>query len=207
MKILIVDDHAIVREGVRRLLSLLPEAKVSEAENGTHALELFAQESPHVVILDINLDGGSGLEVLRRMRSADSGARVVMFSMHADPAYAHRALAAGALAYISKSAPAEELIEAVRKAAGGRRHVDHQMASQMALSPAGADPLDSLTNREAEILRLLGEGKSITDIASTFGIAYKTVANTCTRLKEKLGVERTADLIRISVERARTNLG
>jgi two-component system invasion response regulator UvrY len=201
MKLLIVDDHDIVRQGVRRLLSILPDSEVSEAGTVEEGYEVYMREKPAVVVLDINLAGGSGLELLTRLRSADHDARVVMFSMHADPAYANRALRSGALAFVGKSASADELIEAVKAASAGRRYIDKRLASDMVLNPVEGDPLQSLTNRETEILRLLGEGKSLNEIANTFGIAYKTVANTCTRLKEKLGVERTADLIRISLER------
>ncbi len=201
MKLLIVDDHDIVRQGVRRLLAILPDSEVSEAGTVEEGFEAYIREKPAVVVLDINLAGGSGLELLVRLRSADHDARVVMFSMHADPTYANRALRSGALAFVGKSASADELIEAVKSAASGRRYIDKRLASDMVLNPVEGDPLQSLTNRETEILRLLGEGKSLNEIATTFGIAYKTVANTCTRLKEKLGVERTADLIRISLER------
>jgi DNA-binding NarL/FixJ family response regulator len=201
MKLLIIDDHDIVRQGVRRLLSLLPDAEVSEADSAETGFEVYARERPDVVVLDINLAGGSGLELLTRLRSLDEKSRVVMFSMHADPAYANRALRSGAVGFVGKSASADELIEAVKAAADGRRYIDRRLASEMVLNPIEGDPLRSLTNRETEILRLLGEGKSLSEIANTFGIAYKTVANTCTRLKEKLGVERTADLIRISLER------
>lgn len=201
MKLLIVDDHDIVRQGVRRLLAILPDSEVSEAATVEEGFEAYIREKPAVVVLDINLAGGSGLELLVRLRSADHDARVVMFSMHADPTYANRALRSGALAFVGKSASADELIEAVKSAASGRRYIDKRLASDMVLNPVEGDPLQSLTNRETEILRLLGEGKSLNEIATTFGIAYKTVANTCTRLKEKLGVERTADLIRISLER------
>jgi DNA-binding NarL/FixJ family response regulator len=201
VKLLIIDDHDIVRQGVRRLLSLLPEAQVSEADSADAGFEVYARERPDVVVLDINLSGGSGLELLTRLRSLDEKSRVVMFSMHADPAYANRALRSGAVGFVGKSASADELIEAVKAAAEGQRYIDRRLASEMVLNPVEGDPLSTLTNRETEILRLLGEGKSLSEIASTFGIAYKTVANTCTRLKEKLGVERTADLIRISLER------
>jgi DNA-binding NarL/FixJ family response regulator len=201
MKLLIVDDHDIVRQGVRRLLSLLPDSEVSEAGTAEDGFDVYMREKPAVVVLDINLSGGSGLELLTRLRSADADARIVMFSMHADPVYANRALRSGALGFVGKSASADELIEAVKAAANGRRYIDKRLASDMVLNPVEGDPLSALTNREAEILRLLGEGKSLNEIARTFGIAYKTVANTCTRLKEKLGVERTADLIRISLER------
>jgi len=201
MKLLIVDDHDIVRQGVRRLLSLVPDSEVREADSAETGLDAYLAERPDVVILDINLAGGSGLELLTRLRNADSDARVVMFSMHADPAYANRALRSGAVGFVGKSASADELIEAVKCAASGKRYIDRRLASEMVLNPVEGDPLSTLTNRETEILRLLGEGKSLNEIANTFGIAYKTVANTCTRLKEKLGVERTADLIRISLER------
>lgn len=201
MKILVIDDHDIVRQGVKRLLALVPGAEVIDASTAEEGLAMFAQHRPAVVILDINLDGSSGLDTLGRMRLADPMARIVMFSMHADPAYANRALRAGAAGFVGKSSGAEELVEAVREAMAGRRYVDRRIAKEMALNPIEGDPLDLLTIRESEILRLLGEGKSLNEIAATFGIAYKTVANTCTRLKEKLGVERTADLIRISIER------
>lgn len=201
MKLLIIDDHDIVRQGVRRLLSLVPDSEVSEADSAEAGFEAYTREKPDVVILDINLAGGSGLELLSRLRSADDQARIIMFSMHADPAYANRALRSGAVGFVGKSAGADELIEAVRHAAQGKRYIDRRLASEMVLNPVEGDPLNSLTNRETEILRLLGEGKSLNEIAATFGIAYKTVANTCTRLKEKLGVDRTADLIRISLER------
>lgn len=201
MKLLIIDDHDIVRQGVRRLLSLLPDSVVAEAGTAEEGFDVYMREKPAVVVLDINLGGGSGLELLTRLRSADQEARVVMFSMHADPAYANRALRSGALGFVGKSASADELIEAVKAASTGRRYIDKRLASDMVLNPVEGDPLSSLSNRETEILRLLGEGKSLNEIAITFGIAYKTVANTCTRLKEKLGVERTADLIRISLER------
>jgi DNA-binding NarL/FixJ family response regulator len=201
MKLLIVDDHDIVRQGVRRLLSLVPDSDVYEANSAEAGYEAYMGQRPDVVILDINLADGSGLELLTRLKSADAQARVVMFSMHADPAYASRALRSGAVGFVGKSASADELIEAVKAAAAGQRYIDRRLASEMVLNPVEGDPLSSLTNRETEILRLLGEGKSLNEIANTFGIAYKTVANTCTRLKEKLGVDRTADLIRISLER------
>ena len=202
MKILVVDDHAVVREGIRRLLATISGADIHEASNSQEALTLCRSLVPDVVVLDINLDGSSGLELLRRLKSEETPARIVMFTMHSEPSYAMRALKAGAAGYVSKSADADELVTAVKKVAVGDRYLDRLMASDLVFSSAVTeDPLHKLSNREVEILRLLGEGKSFAEIASTFGIAYKTVANSCSRLKEKLGVERTADLIRLSVER------
>jgi two-component system invasion response regulator UvrY len=202
MKILIVDDHVVVREGVRRLLGTLPASEIIEASNAAEALSAFRKEQPDVIVLDVHLGDSSGLELLQRLKADDKNAKVVMFTMHADPSYAARAIRSGAMGYVSKSAGAEELIAAVENVSRGDRYVDRDMASDLVFGAAqGADPFEELSNREVEILRLLGEGKSLTQIASTFGIAYKTVANSCTRLKEKLGLERTADLIRVSIQR------
>lgn len=204
MKVLIVDDHAVVRQGVQRLLSSLPGAQVSEAGSPQEALSKFKSERPNVVVLDINLNAGSGLELLKRFQIENAASRIVMFSMHAEPIYASRAIKSGAFGYVSKSAGADELVTAVSKAASGERYVDPDTASKLALNLYPTeDPLQSLTNREVEILRLLGDGKSLSAIAETLGIAYKTVANSCSRLKEKLGLERTADLIRLSLETRR----
>lgn len=202
MKILVVDDHVVVREGVRRLLATLPDVQVIEAADARDALTEYRKALPDVVVLDINMDGSSGLEFLQRLRAHDKAARIVMFTMHDEPGYVARAIRAGAMGYVSKSAPAEELIAAVKQVAAGERYIARDLANSLAFGPNPAeDPYHNLSNREVEILRLLGEGKSIAQIAATFGIAYKTVANACSALKTKLGLERTADLIRLSLER------
>ncbi len=201
MKVLIVDDHAVVRQGVQRLLATIPGTLVLEAATAHEALALARKEIPDVVILDINLEGASGLELLRRLRIENPALRILMFSMHTEAIYANRALKAGAYGYVCKSAGSEELVTAVQRVAEGQRYLDSSMAGELVMSSVRSDdPLRKLTNREIEILRLLGAGRSFAEIAATFGIAYKTVANSCSRLKEKLGVERTADLIRLSVE-------
>src|SRR5262249_41776296 len=162
MKILVVDDHAVVREGVRRLLSTIPGAEIHEAADSHEAVSQTRAQSPDVIVLDINLDGASGLELLRRLRNEDEKARIVMFTMHSEPTYAMRALKAGASGYVSKSADAGELVTAVKKIAVGDRYLDRSMASELVFSSAtGEDPLHKLSNREVEILRLLGEGKSL----------------------------------------------
>lgn len=202
MKILVVDDHVVVREGVQRLLATLPDIEVIEVEDARDALTAYRKSLPSLVILDINLDGSSGLEFLQRLLVHDKSARIIMFTMHAEPSYVARAIRAGAMGYVSKSSPAEELIEAVNKVAAGERYIARALANSLASGPnSSEDPYHSLSNREVEILRLLGEGKSVAQIAATFGIAYKTVANSCTALKTKLGLQRTADLIRLSIER------
>jgi DNA-binding NarL/FixJ family response regulator len=198
MKILVVDDHVIVREGVRRLLAALPAEVIHEAETPFEALDAFRRHRPDVVVLDINLKGGSGLEVIRRLRADDPDARIVVFSMYSDLVYAHSAQRAGALGYVSKSAPSDELILAIRKAMAGEAHVDAETRGPE--GPEAPAPARKLSTRELEILHMLGEGQSLSDIAEGLGVAYKTIANTSTRIKEKLGVERTSDLIRFAVE-------
>jgi two-component system, NarL family, invasion response regulator UvrY len=201
MKILLVDDHTVVREGVRRLLAAMENMQVSEAATGQEALALFRKERPELVLLDLNLTGIGGLELLRRLLAEEETARIIVFSMHAEPIYAARALRLGARGYVSKSAGADELVTAVKRVAEGGRYVEREIASELALNQlSGEDPLKQLSTREIEILRLLGEGNSLTEIAETIGVAYKTVANTCSIIKSKLGVERTADLIRVSME-------
>ncbi len=196
-----MEDHAVLGVGVRRLLSTIPGSQIFEAATGHEALSIFRKQQPTVTVLDVNLNGASGLELLQRLKSESRTARIVMFTMHSEPSYAARAIRAGAMGYVSKSADAEELIAAVKKVAEGENYLDRELASVLAFTPAqSADPFSNLSNREVEIMRLLGEGKSLKQIASTFGIAYKTVANSCSRLKTKLGLERTADLIRLSLE-------
>jgi two-component system, NarL family, invasion response regulator UvrY len=201
VKILVVDDHVIVREGIRRLLAPLADLQITEAGSAAAAAELFRRERPDVVLLDLNLPQGSGLELLRRLLAEDRSARVLVFSMYADPLYVARALDAGARGYVSKGAGAEELVAAVRKVAAGGRYVERELAAQLVFSRSGGDdPLQSLTAREADIMRQLGEGKSLAAIAAALGVTYKTVANSCSVIKAKLGAERTADLIRIAIE-------
>jgi len=205
MKVLIVEDHAVVREGVSRLLGVHFSAAVLEAADVETALKIYAEHKPDIVLLDLNLTGVGGLEMLRRVLAIDPSAKVLIFSMHAEPAFASRAIKAGAKGYVSKSAPVEELVAAVRRVHEGGQYVDREMAAALVSAPGAAgDPLNVLTARELEILRLLGRGKSLTAIADALGVAYKTVANNCSHMKVKLGVERTADLIRLAVQNLET---
>jgi two-component system, NarL family, invasion response regulator UvrY len=207
VRLLVVDDHAIVREGVRRLLApeggkpALPDLTITEAASAQQAAELHRASRFDVVLLDLNLPGGSGLELLRRLRAMDPGVRVLVLSMYAEVLYVARALEAGARGYVSKAAGAGELLAAIQKVAAGGEYVERELAAQLlALSSRGEDPLQRLTAREADIMRQLGEGRSLAAIAAALGVTYKTVANSCSVIKTKLGAERMADLIRIACE-------
>ncbi len=201
LRLLLVDDHAVVREGVRRLLLDAGGIDIDEAASGQQALELSARERYDVVILDLNLEGLGGFELLSRLLK-DARQRIIVFSMHGEPLYAARAMRLGAKGYVSKSAAADELVAAVRRVADGGTYVERELANQLAsgVIARGGDPLQQLTTREIEILRLLGDGRSMSDIAAALRVSYKTVANTCSIMKSKLGLERTADLIRMSLE-------
>ena len=200
MKILLVDDHAIVRDGVRRLLETSMTAEILEATGAEQALQIVQDEQPDLVLLDLNLDGMGGLEFIPRAMRLNHPVRIIVLSMHAEPAYITQALKAGAMGYVSKAAAPEEIVTAVENVLAGRRYIEQDLKQR--LEPAGltaGDPLDKLTLRELEILRLLGRGESLAAIAESLGVAYKTVANTCTQMKHKLGLERTADLIRVAL--------
>jgi len=198
MKILIVDDHAIVRDGLTRLLASDGDHEVKPAASGREALILARSFKPDLVILDLNLPGLGGLELVRRLAQAENG-RILVLSMHAEPLYARRSLEAGAHGYVSKNAAPAELLTAVRRVAAGGRYVEAEIAQALALG-AGAEALDALSPRELEIMRLLAGGSSLAEIAEALGASYKTIANTCTLIKSKLGVARTADLVRLAIE-------
>ena len=186
MNILLVDDHAIVRDGLRRLLEATTGNTVFEAVDGQEALAQVAVRRIDLVILDLNLPGIGGLELLRRLMEA-SRARVLILSMHAEPLYAARALDAGAAA--------------VQRVGAGGRYVENEIAQALAFqvgSPGAA--VGQLSAREVEIMRLLAAGRGLAEIAEALGVAYKTVANTCSQIKSKLGVSRTADLVRLAIE-------
>jgi two-component system invasion response regulator UvrY len=200
MKVLLVDDHAIVRDGLKRLLADLDLGAILEAATGRAALDLARAERPELVILDLNLPDLGGLELLGRLLREDPSVRVLVLTMHAEPLYASRALQAGAKGYVSKAAAPAEITAAVRAVAKGEGFVEAKVAQAIALGGGARAPLDKLSLRDLETLRLLAEGKSLSEIAAALGVAYKTAANGCTQLKEKLGVSRTGELIRMAVE-------
>src|SRR6202050_2141464 len=200
MKILLVDDHAIVRSGLRNLLMSVANPQVSEAATGREAMLRLRQDRPDLVLLDLNLPGIGGLELLRKMLLEDKTTRILVLSMHAEPLYAARAMELGARGYLSKNASADELLTPVRRVLEGGRYIENEIAQELALQTATpAHGLRDLTERDLEIMRLLAEGMSLAEIADALGIGYKTVANACSHIKAKLGVTRTSDLVRMAM--------
>ncbi|HEX4177706.1 MAG TPA: response regulator transcription factor [Rhizomicrobium sp.] len=200
--VLVVEDHAIVRAGIRRLLGERGDIDVAEAATGEAALEQVGAKPFALVILDLNLPGLAGLELLRRIIRQAPGVPVLIFSQHTEAIYATRALETGARGFVSKNANPEELLDAVETILNGGVAIEKDVAAEMAAHDLAEDAyLRPLTERDLEILRLLSAGDSLSEIADKLGIAYKTVANTLSRIKEKLGVGQTSELIRIAVGR------
>jgi two-component system invasion response regulator UvrY len=200
MKILLVDDHEIVRSGLRNLLASVFDASISEAVNGREALLLLRRDRPDLVLLDLNLPGVGGLELLRRMLLEDKASRILVLSMHVESLYATRAIELGARGYLSKNTSSDELLTAVRRITEGGRYIESEIAQELALNKAmGGNPVRDLTERDLEIMRLLAEGMTIPEIASALGIGYKTAANGCSLVKARLGVTRTSDVVRLAM--------
>jgi len=200
MKILLVDDHEIVRSGLRNLLSAALDTEILEAATGRDALSLLRRDRPDLVVLDLNLPGIGGLELLRRMLLEHKETRILVLSMHAESLYAARAIELGARGYLSKNTSADELLTAIRRIAEGGRYIESEIAQELALGKVSAgDALRDLTERDLEIMRLLAEGMSLTEVADALGVGYKTVANGCSLIKARLGITRTSELIRLAM--------
>lgn len=206
-RILVVDDHAIVRSGIRRLLKEREGTDVLEAVNGEEALEAARTHALDLIVLDLNLPALGGLELLRRLVRTRPQLPILVFSQLAEAIYAARALEAGARGFVSKNAMPEELLEAVEAILAGGTAIEKDIQREMAIRDVMEDAyLKPLSERDLEILRLLAAGNTLSEIADKLGVAYKTVANTLSRIKEKLGVGQTSDLIRIAVSRGLADL-
>ena len=199
--VLLVDDHAVVREGYRRLLERGGNIDViGEADTADAALERFRELAPQVVVMDIALPGISGVEAMRRMLAEKPATRVLMFSMYEDAIFANRALQAGACGYVTKASAPNVLVEAVLTVARGKPYLSAEVAQALAQrnAIAAAAPADALSAREFEVLRLVVQGLSISDIAKTLGLMPKTVSNHQSAIKQKLGAESAVQLVRIA---------
>jgi len=200
LKVLLVDDHAVVREGYRRLLEREPDIEVvGEAGDATQACERAHALSPDVVVMDIALPGSSGIEAMRRMLAEQPQLRVLMFSMHDDAIFSSRALQAGALGYLSKTSAPEVLLQAIHAVSRGERYVSPDVADNIArsASSSGQSGLETLTAREFEVLRLLVQGETLKDIGKRLGLSEKTVANHQSAIREKLGAKNGMQLARL----------
>ncbi len=202
LRVVLVDDHAVVREGYRRLLERTSDIQVvAEAANGEDAYRLICDERPDVAVLDISLPGIGGIEVTRRVISRLPNQKILMFSMHEDTVFSSRALQAGARGYVTKSAAPEVLIEAVRLVAAGKLYISQEMAQELAMQmiPGREKPIDALSAREFEVFRLLVAGHTLQEISEIMHLSYKTVANYQSSIRQKLDVTNTAQVVRVAL--------
>jgi DNA-binding NarL/FixJ family response regulator len=202
MRILIVDDHRIVASGCRALFADDPDMVFLEASDAESGERVFVEQHPDICVLDINLPTVSGFELARRILRRDASARIIMFSMNDDPVFAARAIEVGARGYVSKAGDPNDLVEAVHEVGKGGVYLPLAMARSIAFAgPAFAQsPLSKLTSREMEIFRLLSAGKSLSEISWLVHSSYKTVANTSSIMRQKLGVRTSAELVRLAIE-------
>ncbi|GAB3676951.1 response regulator [Salinisphaera aquimarina] len=198
IKVLLVDDHSVVRAGYGRLLKLADDIEVAgEADSGERAYAACRQTDFDVIVMDLSLPGMSGIEATKRILSRYPGVRILVFSVHEEAIFVRRALAAGATGYISKRAVSDVLVDAVRAVASGQHYVDEQLGDYG--QTTATNPLASLSSREFEIFRLLASGANVNRIADELFLSPKTVANHTTRLRNKLGASGTADLTRLAI--------
>jgi DNA-binding NarL/FixJ family response regulator len=203
INVILADDHAVVRTGMRRLLDDYGDIMVvAEAENGDDAYTLFLEFQPDVLILDMDMPDSSGLATLARLIAREPSARVLMFSSKPEMTFAVQAISAGAKGYILKSSSAEDMVFAIRQLSRGKSYLSPEVAQEIAIHKLSAteNPIQSLTPREFEIFRLLAEGEEVDSIAERLKIGHKTVANYQTSLKQKLNISTPIQLVRLALK-------
>lgn len=203
-RVLIIDDHPIVLQGCRLILEDAGVCELMAAETAVAGYRQFRRNRPDMVIVDLSLNGSglAGLSLVRRLRAQAARMPILVFSMHSDPVIASRALEAGATGYLVKDTSAADLVDAFEKVRRGQPYISHDLALEVALlgTRGRAGVLGDLTPRELQALALLAEGKAYGQIAEELGVSYKTVANTCSQLKSKLGAGNLAELIHRAIQ-------
>jgi len=199
IRLLIADDHKIVRDGLKRILAATADLQVAdEAASGDEALKLVKANDYDVAVIDMSMPGLAGIDLIKRLKSEKPKLRLLVLSMHGEHQYAARALKAGASGYLNKDSAAEQLVTALRKIAGGGVHISDAAAAD--LLTAATSSHGALSDREFEVLRLLVEGLGPTEIAERLHLSVKTVSTHKTRILQKLNVGSTAELVRYAIE-------
>jgi len=204
IRVLVVDDHPAMRRGLKEIVNDSPDLEViAEAGNAAEALAQVRTHNPDVVLMDITMPGRTGLEALADIRIEQPSPPVLICSIHAEEEYAIRALKSGAAGYIPKDSDPDEIVSALKRIAGGKRYITPELAELLAADVGGEGdrpPHETLSNREFEVLRGLGKGKQVGQIASEMSLSVKTISTYRTRILEKLNLSTTGDLIRYAIE-------
>lgn len=204
IRLLIADDHTIMREGLKQLFALDPNIRVAaEADSGPQAMERLRQDDIDVLLLDMNMPGLSGEDLMASIRAQYPQQKTLVLSMHNEPQVAQRMLRSGASGYLCKTCSPETLLGAVRRVHAGARFIDPQIAERIALEASGVQPQahhDKLTERELQIMQLFARGASVTRIAQALSISGKTVSTHKARMMEKMGFSSNAEIIRYAVD-------
>jgi DNA-binding NarL/FixJ family response regulator len=203
IKIVLVDDHAVVRAGVKRLLE--QEALfdvIGEAESGEKAYQLFGELNPDIMVMDLSMPGMGGLEAMRRILMRYEKAKILVLSMHEDLSFANQALKLGAKGYLIKNTLGDDLVKSIQALSKGEVFLSDEIAKKIAMQSIDGDqdPIDTLSAREFEIFRLLAEGLEMDAIATTLNISSKTVSNYQTMIKQKLNIHTPVELIRYAIK-------
>ena len=203
IRVLLADDHAIVRNGLKEILESTGDIiVVAEATNGHEALARVREIEVDVAVVDLSMPGRSGVELIKLMKAERPKLRLLVLSMHSEEQYAVRAVRAGAAGYLTKESAADELVAAIRRIAGGGAYISPETAERLVLaSNSGAEgpPHTQLSNREYEVFRALVEGRSVTDIAATLNLSVKTISTHKSRILEKMALSSQADLVRYAL--------
>jgi two-component system invasion response regulator UvrY len=196
VRVLLADDHAVVRLGFRLLLEGAGAVVVGEAEDGESAVRRYAELTPDLLVMDISMPGGGGLLALERLRARDATARVLMLSAHDDAVVPVRALRLGADGYLCKQAAPAEFLRAVAQVAAGRRYLDPELAQQVALAQlsGAAQPLETLTEKELAVFLKLAAGQTVNDVAGDFHVSPSTVGTHLYHIKQKLNLRNPAEM-------------
>jgi two-component system response regulator NreC len=200
--IVVADDHAVVRTGLRLLLDAEPELEViAEAGDMPGAIRMVEAHRPAVLVLDLNMPGGSGLDAIDTLTASTPESAIVVLTMQDDPSFARKALQNGALGFVLKEAADEELLEAVRAAARGQTYLNPRLGARLATEPASPpDPLDDLTDRERDVLRRIALGHTNAEIAEQLFLSVRTVETHRAHIQQKLGRSRRAELVQYALE-------
>lgn len=203
IRVLVVDDHRLVRAGIRRILDEASHVEVvGEADSGEAALAQVREHRPQVVLMDVNMPGIGGLEATRKLLRIDPELKIVALTVHGAEPYPSRLLEAGAVGYVTKGCDEGEILDAIRKVAAGERYLGADIARQMALSGlehGGGNPFDRLSQREVQVMMLVTAGRKLQEISDTLCLSPKTVSTYRYRLYEKLGVSNDVELTRLAI--------